>query len=86
MKPIAFLSGARISAPLGDEFIGALPKRPIVAALTATATEKVREDIVSLLGLRNPATVVTGFDRPNLLCCRAAALKAQVGAYRRVRL
>ena len=48
------------------EFIDALPKRPIVAALTATATEKVREDIVSLLGLRNPATVVTGFDRPNL--------------------
>ena len=48
------------------EFINALPKRPIVAALTATATEKVREDIVSLLGLRNPATVVTGFDRPNL--------------------
>lgn len=48
------------------EFIDALPKRPIVAALTATATEKVRDDIVSLLGLRNPATVVTGFDRPNL--------------------
>ena len=63
------------------EFIGALPKRPIVAALTATATEKVREDIVSLLGLRNPATVVTGFDRPNL----HFAVEAQVGAYRRVR-
>lgn len=48
------------------EFIAALPKRPIVAALTATATEKVREDIVSLLGLQSPETVVTGFDRPNL--------------------
>lgn len=48
------------------EFIAALPQRPIVAALTATATEKVREDISSLLGLRNPETVVTGFDRPNL--------------------
>ena len=48
------------------EFIAALPKRPIVAALTATATEKVREDIASLLGLVNPETVVTGFDRPNL--------------------
>ncbi len=48
------------------EFIAALPQRPIVAALTATATERVREDIASLLGLRNPFTVVTGFDRPNL--------------------
>lgn len=48
------------------EFIAALPKRPIVAALTATATEKVREDIASLLGLINPETVVTGFNRPNL--------------------
>lgn len=48
------------------EFIAALPQRPIVAALTATATEKVREDISALLGLRNPETVVTGFDRPNL--------------------
>lgn len=48
------------------EFIAALPKRPIVAALTATATEKVREDIALLLGLINPETVVTGFDRPNL--------------------
>lgn len=48
------------------EFIAALPNRPIVAALTATATEKVREDITALLGLQNPETVVTGFDRPNL--------------------
>ncbi len=48
------------------EFIAALPQRPIVAALTATATERVREDIAALLGLRNPFTVVTGFDRPNL--------------------
>ncbi len=48
------------------EFIAALPKRPVVAALTATATQRVREDIAALLGLRNPFTVVTGFDRPNL--------------------
>ncbi len=39
---------------------------PPVAALTATATEEVRRDIVRQLGLRDPATVVTGFDRRNL--------------------
>lgn len=50
---------------IGD-FIESLPSRPIVAAFTATATERVRRDIVSLLGLRDPAITVTGFDRPNL--------------------
>lgn len=50
---------------IGD-FIAALPTRPVVAALTATATERVRDDIVRLLGLRDPALTVTGFDRPNL--------------------
>ena len=48
------------------EFIDALPQRPIVAAFTATATERVRADIQQMLGLQNPATVVTGFDRKNL--------------------
>ena len=48
------------------EFIKKLPKRPVVAAFTATATEKVRADIVRLLGLRAPALAVTGYDRPNL--------------------
>jgi ATP-dependent DNA helicase RecQ len=38
-----------------------------VVALTATATPKVRDDIVRLLALNDPALVVTGFDRPNLL-------------------
>lgn len=47
-------------------FIEALPKRPVVAAFTATATERVRADIVSMLGLRAPESVVTGFDRGNL--------------------
>ncbi len=50
---------------IGD-FIAALPERPVVAALTATATERVRTDIVRLLDLRDPALTVTGFDRPNL--------------------
>ncbi|RSX53053.1 ATP-dependent DNA helicase RecQ [Bifidobacterium goeldii] len=48
------------------EFIAALPTRPIVAAFTATATERVRYDIVTLLGLRSPQVTVTGFDRDNL--------------------
>lgn len=48
------------------EFIDSLPQRPIVAAFTATATERVRADIQQILGLQNPATVVTGFDRKNL--------------------
>ena len=50
---------------IGD-FIGRLPARPVVAAFTATATDKVRADVVRLLGLSDPLQVVTGFDRPNL--------------------
>ena len=48
------------------QFIEQMPKRPAVAAFTATATERVRKDIVRLLGLRDPYQIVTGFDRPNL--------------------
>ena len=48
------------------EFIAGLPTRPTVAAVTATATERVRRDIVSILGLHTPSITVTGFDRPNL--------------------
>ena len=48
------------------EFIKKLPRRPVIAAFTATATERVREDVKRILGLRSPVEVVTGFDRPNL--------------------
>ena len=48
------------------DFIDALPQRPVVAAFTATATDRVREDIAGMLHLRSPETVVTGFDRANL--------------------
>ncbi|MEX2561303.1 MAG: RecQ family ATP-dependent DNA helicase, partial [Pirellulales bacterium] len=39
---------------------------PPTIALTATATDAVRRDIVQQLNLRNPRTLVTGFTRPNL--------------------
>ena len=48
------------------EFVDTLPIRPVIGAFTATATARVREDIVKLLGLRAPTCVTTGFDRPNL--------------------
>ena len=48
------------------EFIAGLPARPTVAAFTATATERVRRDIISILGLNAPQVTVTGFDRENL--------------------
>ncbi len=47
-------------------FIETLPRRPVVGAFTATATQQVREDIERILKLRNPVRTVTGFDRPNL--------------------
>lgn len=48
------------------EFVGTLERRPILAAFTATATDIVKRDIVNILGLRDPYSVTTGFDRPNL--------------------
>ncbi len=47
-------------------FLQELPSRPPVCAFTATATERVRQDIVRLLGLQEPFLLVSGFDRPNL--------------------
>ncbi|MCH4083540.1 MAG: ATP-dependent DNA helicase [Olsenella sp.] len=48
------------------DFVASLPARPPVVAATATATRRVRDDIVRLIGLHDPAVQVTGFDRPNL--------------------
>lgn len=47
------------------EIRGALGS-PVTAALTATATPQVRDDISNFLQLRSPRMHVTGFDRPNL--------------------
>ena len=42
-----------------------IPHIPVLA-LTATATERVREDIVRQLELRDPAVFLASFNRPNL--------------------
>ena len=48
------------------QFLSQLPRRPILAAFTATATDAVRQDILKALSLQNPFLLTTGFDRPNL--------------------
>jgi len=40
--------------------------RPPILALTATATDEVRQDIIRQLGMRDPHVAITGFARPNL--------------------
>ncbi|MDR1211126.1 MAG: RecQ family ATP-dependent DNA helicase, partial [Spirochaetaceae bacterium] len=47
-------------------FIDSLDRRPAVAAFTATATARVKEDIFRALALRQPFAITTGFDRKNL--------------------
>ncbi|MDR3164531.1 MAG: DNA helicase RecQ [Synergistaceae bacterium] len=46
--------------------IDSLPKRPAVAAFTATATEEVKTDIIKQLAMNSPFVLTTGFDRENL--------------------
>jgi ATP-dependent DNA helicase RecQ len=43
-----------------------LNKRPIIAAFTATATPRVRDNIIELLKFNNPNVYTAGFDRENL--------------------
>lgn len=47
-------------------FLEALPRRPVLAAFTATATAAVRGDVLKVLGLQDPLCITTGFDRQNL--------------------
>ncbi|MCM1191656.1 MAG: DNA helicase RecQ [Butyrivibrio sp.] len=47
-------------------FVEQLPVRPVLGAFTATATGAVKEDIICVLGLRDPEILITGFDRKNL--------------------
>ena len=51
-----------------------------IHALTATATEQVRRDIIDQLALRDPQVLIGNFDRPNL-CYRSMA---RSGLYRQV--
>jgi len=58
---------------------GIFPEVPMMA-LTATATERVRGDIVSQLHLKNPAVYVASFNRPNL----TYRVAAKTGAYEQI--
>ena len=59
---VGYLIGKRAGPRLLDR-----PDRPTaILALTATAAPPVREEIVERLGLRDPAVLVRGFDRPNI--------------------
>lgn len=49
-----------------SQMLNGLPKRPVVAAFTATATEQVKQDIARHLNLKQPCQVNTGFARENL--------------------
>lgn len=49
------------------DFIAKLKQRPVIAAYTATATKRVQDDIISVLGLRDPLIVKTGLNRENLI-------------------
>lgn len=48
-------------------FLQSLPQRPLVAALTATATPEVTEDIKRQLELQDERLFITGFGRDNLI-------------------
>ncbi|MBK0347582.1 DNA helicase RecQ [Aerococcaceae bacterium zg-ZJ1578] len=48
------------------QFIDRLEQRPVITAFTATATQKVQQDIILQLGLKQPKVVVNTFDRPNI--------------------
>jgi ATP-dependent DNA helicase RecQ len=58
---------------------GVFPDVPLMA-LTATATERVRADIVGQLHLREPACYVASFNRPNL----TYRISAKSGAYEQI--
>jgi len=47
-------------------FIKSLPRKPLLAAFTASATPEVRLDIIERLEIPEAKLVISGFDRPNL--------------------
>lgn len=46
--------------------VSSLPQKPVILALTATATPRVREDICASLDIDEENTIITGFERKNL--------------------
>ncbi len=50
-----------------NKFVNLLPTRPTTAAFTATATKKVRKDIITSLELSRPQIFLNSFKRENLL-------------------
>ena len=48
------------------DFINSLPQKPVVGAFTATATDKVKMDIIKGLNLDSPYILTTGYNRKNL--------------------
>lgn len=48
------------------DFIALIPKRPVISAFTATATPRVRTDIIDSLGLSQVNSFETGYERKNL--------------------
>ena len=50
-----------------SQFIRTLPKRPVVAAFTATATAETRTDVIQRLELIRPNIYRASFNRPNLI-------------------
>jgi ATP-dependent DNA helicase RecQ len=58
---------------------GIFPKVPLMA-LTATATERVRADVIEQLHLREPACYVASFNQPNL----TYRVSAKSGAYEQI--
>jgi ATP-dependent DNA helicase RecQ len=68
-KRTASLSGDTTSAPTYLHIAETRRhlRNPLTVALTATATPKVQNEIVRLIGLSESTTrIVTGFNRPNL--------------------
>jgi ATP-dependent DNA helicase RecQ len=68
--------------------LGALRRKltVLVMALTATATPRVRQDILDVLSLNRPIRIVGSFDRPNLgwYVERAGGHSAKMSAIRRL--
>ena len=56
----------RPSYRMMNKVIASFERKPVVLALTATATPAVREDIRAQLQIDENATVMTGFERSNL--------------------